>query len=297
MTNTVAPTAFYCCALRARDAARPQPICGDTFAQRFMDDARWEQMAPLIRLRGPAESNAARHRIIDDLLREELARDPRHRVLILGAGFDTRAFRLPGGRWWEFDDAALFDFKEQRLPAAQAPHPLTRRATDFASETPVHYLAPLASDEPTTVVLEGVSMYLPHAALAELAATIRRLLPNARFVCDLISPKFRARYSGHLRAELLKLGARFADEPTHARGAIENEGWYLVERLSIVDRARRAGLLPVPGWLLATFLRELRDGYAIYVFEPERDPERIAPDLQTAVQTGALPAPGLVPTG
>ena len=34
----------------------------------------------------------------EDLVREALRADPHRRVILLGAGFDTRAFRLTGGR-------------------------------------------------------------------------------------------------------------------------------------------------------------------------------------------------------
>jgi O-methyltransferase involved in polyketide biosynthesis len=42
--------------------------------------------------------------IIDDLLREELVANPNLTVVIIGAGFDTRAFRLQGGTWIELDE-------------------------------------------------------------------------------------------------------------------------------------------------------------------------------------------------
>lgn len=47
----------------------------------------------------PNLSNAARHAMVDAHLRRELAADPAATVVIIGAGFDTRAFRLKGGRW------------------------------------------------------------------------------------------------------------------------------------------------------------------------------------------------------
>jgi hypothetical protein len=213
-------------------------------------------MAPLARIRGAAAANVARHRLIDDELREAVRLDPGRRILLLGAGFDTRAFRLAGGRFWEFDDATLLAFKEERLPAASSPNPVVRRAIDFRRDPIADCLGPLAgSDEAFDV-------------LARLASAVHAFLPRARFVADLMSPAFRQRYSRSLRRELARLGAELAETRVHPRVAIEDVGYRVRKTASIVGRAIEAGSLGLPSWILDTFLRELRDGYAVFTFEP-----------------------------
>ena len=115
------------------------------FAARFVDDLVLSRIAPLLRFKAPAASNVARHRLIDDLLRDVVRRDTGRRIFVLGAGFDTRAFRLPGGRWWEFDDPSLFELKEERLPQRTAPNPLLRQSIDFPRESLATRLGPLVS--------------------------------------------------------------------------------------------------------------------------------------------------------
>jgi methyltransferase (TIGR00027 family) len=261
-------TAFYCCALRAADAASARPVCGDGLAARFIDDETLARLQPALSFSKPAASNVARHRIIDDIIRSALKKNPDLRVILLGAGLDTRAFRMEGGRWWELDDAALFALKETRLPAHTAPNPLTRTAIDFGRAELRDYLAPLAGDEETLVVLEGVSMYLPTGVLAKTAAAIRASLPRAPLVCDLMSPAFRERFSRPLYRELGRLGAHFALNTTHPRLALEGAGYRAKDVVSIVGRAREAGTLRIPRWLLNSLLRELRDGYAVWTFVP-----------------------------
>jgi len=263
-------TAFYCCALRAKDAASAKPYCGDTFAARFIDDGVLAQLAPALRIGPPGVSNVARHRIFDDIVREALAKNRARRIILLGAGLDTRAFRMEGGQWWEFDDASLFALKEAKLPANTAPNPLTRTAVDFTRTELHHSLAPLAGDDEALVVLEGVSMYLTSAALEKTAVTVRAVLPRATIVCDLMSPTFRERYSKSLRRELGRLGAHFAPYTTHPRLALEAAGYRATDVVSIVGRAREAGLFRVPRWILNSLLRELRDGYAVWTFVPAR---------------------------
>jgi methyltransferase (TIGR00027 family) len=264
--NPVARTAFYCCALRARDAARPRPVCGDSFAARFLDEETRRVLGPALALRGPSESNVARHRMIDELLEAELAQAPERRVILIGAGFDTRAFRLRGGRWWEIEVPELLDHKEARLPARTAPNPLTRVPFAYGKERIASRLAPLAGTDPAIVVVEGVTMYLPEAELTSLAEAVRGAFPNARFLLDLMSPAFARRFATPLRRELAKLGARFAEHAEHPRRAIEAAGWRVVRSASIPGRAQQAGTLGIPRWLLNTFLKELRDGYALWEF-------------------------------
>jgi methyltransferase (TIGR00027 family) len=260
----LALTAFYCCALRAKDAASPRPVCGDHLAAMFIDADTLARLQPALDFRGPAASNVARHRIIDDLIRAAVAKDPKRRIILLGAGLDTRAFRITGGQWWEFDDADLFAFKEAQLPERTAPNPLTRTSVDFSRAELHDYLAPLAGDDEALVVLEGVSMYLPAASLEKTAATVSAVLPRACVVCDLMSPQFRERYAAGLRRELGRLGAHFADDSSHPRFALEAAGYVARNVVSIVGRARELGALRIPAWLLNSLLRELRDGYSVW---------------------------------
>jgi methyltransferase (TIGR00027 family) len=268
ISHPVARTAFYCCILRADDAAAARPVCGDTLAARFVDDEVRRELEPLVRRRGPAATNVARHRIIDDLLRGFLARDPGRRIILLGAGFDTRAHRLEGGRWWEIDDPPLLAFKEERLPARTAPNPLTRIPVSFATDSLATHLAPLADDDEAVVVLEGVTMYLDDATLADLAATVRSAFPRATLVCDLMTPAFARTFARGLHQDLTRLGASFGRRRGHPKHVIRGAGYTARERHSIAGRAREAGTLAVPGFLFHTVLRVLRDGYAVWVFNP-----------------------------
>lgn len=265
-TQPIARTAFYCCIVRADDAASAEPVCGDRLAARFVDDDIRRDLAGATRIGYAANSNVARHRIVDDLVREHLDGHPDRRVILLGAGFDTRAFRLAGGRYTELDDPPLLTFKEARLPAATSPNPLVRIGVAFDREVPDHYLGALAGDDEVMVVLEGVSMYLSDAALRALGQAIVRHFPHATLVADLMSKRFAARFSRSLRRELLRLGAAFGQQAGHPSAPLLASGLTVQTRISIVERGRQAGRVNIPGWLLNTVLRELRDGYAVWVF-------------------------------
>jgi methyltransferase (TIGR00027 family) len=271
VSHPVARTAFYCCILRADDAASPRPVCGDALAARFVDDDVRRALAPALRHRPPAASNVARHRIIDDLVRRRLVEDPATRIVLLGAGFDTRAFRMEGGRWWEIDDPELLAFKEERLPA-DAPNPLVRVPVAFQEESLTGRLAPIGGDDRALVIVEGVTMYLADETLAELARAVRSAFPRATLISDLMTAGFARTFGRPLRRDLERLGAAFKRRRQHPRRIVERAGYTVRERHSIVSRAREAGTFRVPGWLLHTGLRGMRDGYAVWVFEPAAPP-------------------------
>lgn len=265
--DPIARTAWYCCGARAQDAQAPRPVCGDTLAERFMDDQAWALFERTPGLKQASVSSAMRHRIIDDALRERLQQRPGQRVLLLGAGFDTRAFRLPGGQWLELDQPALFAFKERQLPAAQSPTPLQRIPIDFAREQLADKLAPWAGERDVVVVMEGVSMYLQPAQWQHTARTLRRLLPGHRLLCDLVDATFLRRHGRRLRQALREAGGQFVpalDDPAAMVAAL---GYRQQARWSVVGSAVEAGALPIPRWLLNSLLRSLRDGYAVYAFD------------------------------
>lgn len=270
ITHPVARTAFYCCVIRADDAAGSAPMCGDTFAARFLDDDIRRDLRPLLRFRPPALSNVGRHRIIDDLVRSRLAARRGQRIILVGAGFDTRAFRLDGGVWFELDDPQLLLFKEERLPAGDAPNPLQRIPVQFGAVSARDFLAPLAGTDEALVVLEGVSMYLSDDVLTEFASALAYHLPNATLVCDLMSPAFARTFSRALQRALRDMGAVFGERRVHPRIALERGGLGATSHISVAGRTAELGGLPIPRWLMATVLRGLRDGYQIWTLEPTR---------------------------
>lgn len=269
ISQPVSRTAFYCCVIRADDAAHPDPICGDTFAARFVDDQIRRDLAPATRLRSPAVSNVARHRMVDDLVREAVALDPHRRVILIGAGLDTRAYRLGGGRYVEIDDPSLLAFKEQRLPASDAPNPIDRIPVLFQSESAEQYLSRLAGNDRALVILEGVSMYLTDDALGQLAEALKRHLPKATLICDLMSAVFARRFGGALRKAFTSLGATFGNQSAQPSEIFVRAGMTPVTHRSIPGYASQLGRLPIPRWVLNTLLRELRDGYQLWVFRWE----------------------------
>lgn len=262
----ISDTAFYCCGVRMQDAARAKPICGDNFAKAFMDERGRAILEKFKDEKFPNLSSAARHRIIDDILRDWLREEPRLTVVIIGAGFDSRAFRLAGGNWLELDEPQVIDYKNARLPATGAPNPLARIPIDFATEKLEAKLAPFAGREPVAVVVEGVFVYLDEGTTVELLRTLQRLFPKHWLVCDLMTRRFLEKYGRTFRARIGELSASFAALRDAPAAFFLANGYRMQSACSIVLNALRAIGVPLPYWLARTLLRPMTLGYRVFTF-------------------------------
>jgi methyltransferase (TIGR00027 family) len=265
--DSVSLTAFYCCGVRMDDAERPRPICGDRYAKVFMNDEGRRVYENFLDERYPNGSNVTRHRIIDDLLRARLLEDAARPILIIGAGFDTRAFRLKGGRWTEVDEKALINYKNARLPSAGCPNPLERVAVDFSSDWLPEVLERYRGAGRVTIVIEGVLLYLEPAQITRMLDILHRRLPNHELICDLATRRFAERYSRKIRERLERLGAVFKFNEDDPERFIRDLGYRRVQRISIVERAAALRAIPLPRFVVRTFLRGLRRGLGVYVFD------------------------------
>ena len=263
----ISKTAFYCCGVRMRDAERADPVCGDVYAKAFMNDEGLRILEAFEGETSPNASNVARHRIVDDLLRRELQADPGLLVVIIGAGFDSRAYRLAGGEWVEMDEPQVISYKNERLPVTDCANELRRIAVDFSVDSLEEKLEDFSNRNPVAVVIEGVFMYLEEETIRQTLRTLRRLFPTHKLICDLMNREFFEEYGRTLHEKLTGLGASFkftADDPEEV---FTESGYRLAEKVSIVGSAVDFGLLQIPKVILETALSGLVSGNAIYVFE------------------------------
>lgn len=267
----ISNTAFYCCGVRMEDAERSEPICGDIYAKNFMSDEGLQIFAGFKEDVHSNASNVARARIIDDILRQDLLSDSSATVVLIGAGFDSRAFRLDGGTWVEVDEPQIIAYKNERLPADGSTNDLHRIPIDFAAESLEEKLAPFAGRSPAIVVVEGVLMYLEEDAIKQMLQTLRRIFPSHKLVCDLMNKKFFEKYSAEMHKKITGLGAPFKFTVDDPEKLILASGYTRRKKTSIVEAAVGFGSLNIPAFLLKTVLHTLAGGYAIFEFEASID--------------------------
>jgi methyltransferase (TIGR00027 family) len=267
MANAISKTAYYTLGVRVADAASSRPICGDSYAARFMDDeARriWERFKDFKR---PNDSNAARHRIIDELVQAELSQRRQARVVVIGAGFDTRAYRLEGGRWLEVDEPGIISHKNALLPATSAKNPLERIAIEFDTESLLTRLEPFKDTQRTHLIIEGVFMYLTQAQRQRLLGAVRELFPHHVVYCDLMKRAFHETYGRELHEEIAALGTSFRDMTNEPEALFLEEGYTATSCTSITLRATELGGTSVQAFMVRWFLRSIREGFQVWKFE------------------------------
>jgi methyltransferase (TIGR00027 family) len=178
MSNHAAPapslaaTAYWTAAVRAREAARLDRLFDDPWAAALAGEPGQAWIA-----QRPPDSTipiVLRTRYFDDFLQRVAAGDAIRQIVVLAAGLDTRAFRLawpPGTQWYELDQPAVLRHKAEVLEAASARPACERRAieTDLTGPWP-GALAAAGFDprQPSAWLLEGFMFYLPNEAIARI---------------------------------------------------------------------------------------------------------------------------------
>lgn len=283
-------TAEMVCLFRALEQRRPaaQRILDDPFAHLFLGRSfkaalrAAEVAASLVEitdrfLPGIAAFVLARHRFIDDSLVAALARTGEERVeqvVLLGAGYDTRAHRfaalLAGRPVFEVDFPSTGRRKDDlvRKHARHLPGTVVRRVeVDFLRETfdgPLRCAGFLPGGR-TFFIWEGVSMYLTRDAVKQTLSLINDVGgAGSELCCDfwflLDAPDLRAA-AHRLSASLLQLLGEpvlFGIHPEDAAAFLASLG-FTVDDLAMAPSLRER------------YLRDHRDVYpAMYVLRAQR---------------------------
>ncbi len=260
-------TAEAVCFMRATDQRRPpeRRTVDDPYAERFLSPASRVALRAVDAAGEPGERLEARtrkgvlayvlarHRYIDDALLAALGAGIRQ-VLILGAGYDTRAWRfadaLAGAVVFEVDHPATAA-RKARLAAALPV--VTRRVTvDFETQDLTGRLLDAGFDAgaATFVAWEGVSMYLTRAAVGATLDALHDLTgPGSTIAMDWL----RVADGPGIAAVLERLGprmlaligepARLYLTPAESTALVAHHGWRVTD---IADTPELEALLRDP---------------------------------------------------
>lgn len=141
---------------RALDARADHPVLADPTAEDTVRQIDYDFGKFKI---GKAEafSIASRGKVFDRVVRDFIAANDECTVVHLGAGMDSRVFRIDPPatvRWFDVDFPDVIDLRRQVYPER---HDTTMLG---ASVTEPGWLAEVPADRPTLVVAEGLTMYL-----------------------------------------------------------------------------------------------------------------------------------------
>ena len=183
-------------------------------------------------------------------------------LVILGAGLDRRAWRMPelaGTTVFEVDHPDSQRAKRERAAAlTRAAKDVRFVAVDFTRDSLDTALAAAGHDpaRPTTWIWEGVVMYLaPRDIEATLGMIEQRSAPGSRLVLAYHAPKLFVRALGvYLRA--IGEPLRSAYTPDAMRALLARYGFDVVSDGSLVELGPRFGGQPATGF--ARYIDHLR---------------------------------------
>ncbi len=272
ITTSVGSTALFVATARALEAQKPDPLAVDPFAAVFCHAVGGSAAAvldgnePDHQLKTPdfgehfVNYQAARTRYFDDYFRQAAEAGVRQ-IVLLAAGLDSRAYRLPwpdGTTIFELDQPQVLDFKREVLTAHDATANAERRevAIDLRDDWP-QALRNSGFDEtqPSAWIAEGLLIYLPAAAQEQLFSGIDALASSGSHIAvedaePMPDQAFKAAVEEERAAraegdERLFFQLVYNERHAPAQRWLDEHGWNAVAT-PLADYLTNAGR-PVPG--------------------------------------------------
>jgi methyltransferase (TIGR00027 family) len=250
--QNVSDTAFMVAGFRAAETEREEPLFRDPLAAKLAGEHGRNILATVPKSFVGGWSVVIRTVIIDGFI-EQAIRQGVDTILNLGAGLDTRPYRmdLPRSlRFVEVDFPDVIALKEACLADEEPRCRLERVAlnlTDRAARKA--FLAGVNAQAGKILVLtEGVTPYLTDEDVGDLADDLRRTERVRYWIVDYFSPE-AIKFGAKLRRKFMR-NAPFQFAPKDWFAFFAAHGWKASELRYISEEAERLGRpIPLPLWL------------------------------------------------
>jgi methyltransferase (TIGR00027 family) len=269
--DKISETAYLVALHRSLESERPDALFYDPLA-RLLVGSRGQQLSFIL---GNQQQNrnaiALRTRVMDDLILQLVGTGKVDLVLNLGAGLDTRPYRLPlpaSLNWIEVDLPDLMAEKADKLRLHRPQCLLQRVSLDLANTGQRRDLLAQvnAIAKQTLILTEGLVGYFSEAQVIQLAHDLHQQQNLRWWLLELLSPVFLQQWqrsnNGKIYNDYFNCGRpAFKFAPEKGIGFFKALGWEVFELRSLWTAACQ--FKRMSGWLkiLVPYLRRFAPQY------------------------------------
>ncbi len=252
--SDVTDTALWVAAYRAQESERKDALFKDPYASLLVGDLGTKIAIRTQGSRYTAWSVVIRTLIIDRFILKLIAEHSIDTVLNLGAGMDTRPYRLElpeDLRWIEVDFPKIIAHKEKKLQDEQSKCRIERVQMDLSiTGERERFLNQVSLESKSVLILtEGVIPYLSNEDAKSLADSLYQKKNFNFWITEYYSPEILQFLRTPKRIEQMK-NAPFLFYPDDWFGFFKECGWNEIETQYFGVESEKIGRTPpVPGWL------------------------------------------------
>jgi methyltransferase (TIGR00027 family) len=224
----VSDTALMIAAFRAIENDREDGLVRDPFAAALAGEKGMAIAHGSSATEWMSFAIGVRSRFMDDLLLGVFDEGKVQTVVNLGAGLDTRPWRmkLPANlRWIEADFPEMLAYKSERLIGSTPGCELQRVAADVTRRDDRERIFRAVGDAPALMMTEGLLMYLPQNAITALATESVSGSGICRWIFDVSALDLMRRAHGDLVQAIESVRAEGHLEARQTVDAVLAEGW------------------------------------------------------------------------
>lgn len=255
--ESIADTAFLTAAYRALEGDRPDALFQDPYAQILAGDRGQKLIEAMPGGATGASGCAVRTAVMDELILRTIQEENIDTVISLGAGLDTRPYRLPLPSslcWSEWDLPLVLDYKAEKLAGIQPQCLLKSIPLDVTDSTrQIVFQCIGITAKQVLVLTEGLLIYMTTEQVAALATDLYAQSGFHWWLTDLASPHALRYFQNSINNTVTASQATLQFAPEAGTEFFEPYGWRAVEWRSLLEAAQHWHREIVSPSLLAQF--------------------------------------------
>ena len=252
MINHVSDTAFWIASYRAQESLRSDALFNDPFASLLAGEKGQEIVDQLSNSQYVSWSVVIRTIVIDQMIIASLSQGV-DTIINLGAGLDTRLYRLPLPstlNWIEVDHPHLIEYKSEKLKNERTTCRLERVSLDLSNidERQIFFNKVNKDAKKTLILTEGVIPYLSEAEVSSLASDLYAQNSFLFWIAEYYSHEmYKHLRNSKKNKEMLNSPFKFF--PNNWFNFFNERSWQEREIFYLIEEGRKLGRsFPIPWW-------------------------------------------------